>query len=70
MFIVLNIRNIYDNFVNYGIRFVSYPQEFLPLAAVIGFFFLFAFIELAYRLDKLRFHRILSDRLVVIYVLL
>ena len=66
MFIVLNLRNIYDNFVRYGIRFLEYPLEFVPYSATIGFFYLFIFIELAYRLDKLRFHRILSDKLVVL----
>lgn len=65
MWVVLNIRNIIDNFLKYGARFKSAPLEFVPWAATIGFISLFAFVELAYRLDRLRFHRILSDFTVV-----
>ena len=65
MFIVLNIRNIYDNFVKYGIRFFNMPMEFVPYTATIGFAFLLLFVELGYRLDRLRFHRILPDPTVV-----
>ena len=69
MFIVLNLRNIYVNFKKYGVRFAQYPMEFLPWSATIGFSFLFVFVELGFRLDRLRFHRILSDTVVVNFVL-
>ena len=65
MFIVLNLRNIYVNFKKYGARFLDYPLEFVPWSATIGFGFIFIFVELAFRLDRLRFHRLLSDQVVV-----
>jgi diacylglycerol O-acyltransferase 1 len=61
MFVILNLRNIVDNFYRYGARFKNAPFEFLPYSATIGFCTLLVFAELAYRLDRLRFHRILSD---------
>jgi hypothetical protein len=64
MFVILNLRNIVDNFYRYGARFQKAPFEFLPYSATIGFLTLYVFIELAYRLDRLRFHRIMSDSLV------
>jgi hypothetical protein len=65
MFVVLNLRNIYDNFLKYGVRFIEVPMDFVPHIASLGFLFLLAFVELGYRLDRLRFHRKLPDRFVV-----
>jgi hypothetical protein len=65
MFIVLNLRNIYDNFRTYGIRFTQHPLEFVPYSATIGFLLLFVFVELGFRLDRLRFHHLISDVKVV-----
>lgn len=70
MFVVLNLRNIVDNFFRYGARFTKKPLEFLPIGAALGFLSLFVFVELAWRLDRLRFHRILSDQTVVSIFLL
>jgi hypothetical protein len=65
MFIVLNLRNIIDNFLRYGARFKKSPSDFLPLSGFLGVLSILFFIELAFRLDRLRFHHILSDSLVV-----
>lgn len=67
MFVVLNLRNIVDNFFRYGARFTNAPLEFVPLSALIGFSSLMFFVELAYRLDRLRFHKRLSDLVVVLH---
>jgi hypothetical protein len=41
----------------------------MPLSVPAGFVLLLAFVELGYRLNRLRFHHILSDKLVVKYYL-
>jgi len=65
MFIVLNLRNLVDNFFRYGARFTHQPLEFVTVQAMCGFLSLFVFVELAYRLERIRFHRILSSSTVV-----
>ena len=65
MFVILNLRNIVDNFFRYGARFRSAPFDFLPISASLGMASLYLFVELAYRLDRLRFHRHLGDLTVV-----
>jgi hypothetical protein len=69
MFVVLNLRNIYDNFVKYGLRFLQYPTEFFPITAFLGFLLELVFLELGYRINRLRFHNLLSDETVVNYYL-
>lgn len=41
MFIVLNLRNMVDNFFRYGARFTKQPFEFVTVQAVCGFLSLF-----------------------------
>jgi len=65
MFLVLNLRNIIDNFLYYGFRFRAKPLEFIPPILVIAFLGLIIFIELAYHLERLRFSRVIDDKTAV-----
>lgn len=64
-FVVLNLRNIIDNFLFYGARFTNTPLQFIPLESIIGFCLMFLFIEFAYFVDRLRFGKIIKESLAV-----
>lgn len=44
MFLILNIRNIIDNFLGYGIRFKAAPLEFVPISSILAFSGLLVFL--------------------------
>ena len=62
MFLILNIRNIIDNFLYYGFRFRAQPMDFIPPMMVLAFLGLIVFVEVAFHLEKLRFNRIIEDK--------
>lgn len=57
---VLNLRNIIDNFLYFGFRFKAAPREFIPPILIVAFLGLVIFIFLAYHLERLRFGRVIE----------
>ena len=69
MFVILNLRNIIDNFYKYGLQFHRAPDEFIELhtvAACIGTSF---FPLMIYFLEKIKFRRLISKKMCVIIYL-
>jgi hypothetical protein len=65
MFLVLNIRSIIDNFINYGIKFQNTPFEYLPIHFLAALALLNGFPVFAYTIEKLRFSGYLPPFLAV-----
>ena len=70
MFLVLNIRNILDNFYHYGLRFRSTPTEFIPFHTIIATGALSIFVVMAFILEKMKFNEFLSPFSAVKHVLI
>ena len=60
MFLVLNIRNIIDNFYHYGVRFQSTPGDFIPLHTIAASASLSVFVFFAFTLEKMKFNEVLG----------
>lgn len=62
---ILNLRNILDNFIRYGIMFGRTPTAFVPIDYMIALFLLALFPFNAFCLEKLKFKFLLAPALVV-----
>lgn len=69
MFLILNIRNILDNFLRYGIQFGQTPTAFVPVNYIIALGLLAIFPVIAFGIEKLKFKNILTPVIAVINLL-
>lgn len=66
MFIILNLRNILDNFIKYGIQFKQDPGEFVPLHTVLFILALGLFPLISLFVEKMKFKKLISVTFAVI----
>lgn len=60
MFLVLNLRNIIDNFYHYGVQFKRTPGDFIPFHTLVATASLSVFVIYAFLLEKMKFNRVIS----------
>ena len=65
MFFVLNLRNILDNFVKFGLQFHRAPADFMSLDALLAIFSLILFPFTEYLIEKIKFNKFLPRKLCV-----
>ena len=65
MFLVLNIRNILDNFYKYGLIIQATPSNYIPYDTLAAIGSLFIFIVFAFLLEKMRFNKVLGASITV-----
>lgn len=62
---ILNLRNILDNFIRYGIQFGQTPTAFVPIDYIIALFLIVLFPLFAFGVEKLKFKNILAPAIAV-----
>ena len=67
MFLILNLRNIIDNFIRYGLQFGSAPSEFIPASFLIAMALFAVFPLNAVAISKLKFKKIFAYPIAVIH---
>ena len=60
MFVILNLRNIIDNFVKYGVRFQRSPSDFIALDTIVAIFGLLLFPIMIHLVEKIKFKKYAS----------
>lgn len=65
MFIILNVRNIIENFRKYGIQFKQDPGDFIPIHTIFALFGLIIFPLTAFYIERIKFLHILPLKLCV-----
>lgn len=69
MFIILNLRNIIENFQRYGTQFNNAPRDFLPLSLLIimpSMIIIYPYIS--YTIERLKFKQKLSVKIAVMKI--
>ena len=69
MFVILNLRNIIDNFVKYGVRFQRSPSDFIALDTIIAIFGLLLFPTMIHLVEKIKFKKYASKGFCVSFCL-
>ena len=67
MFVILNLRNIIDNFVKYGVQFQRAPSDFIAMDTIVAGFTVLLFPMMVYIVEKVRFKRYIKPKSAVIF---
>lgn len=65
MFLILNLRNIIENFIRYGVQFGSTPTKFIPISFMIAMAMFAIFPLISFAIEKLKFKKIFAPSIAV-----
>lgn len=68
MFVILNLRNIIDNFIKYGIQFGTTPTDFIEVHTIGAGFGAMFFPMMLYFIEKIRFNKYMSQKICVTFI--